>query len=224
MNFRGALLSAITTLLLGLQPYAQEDQTIKGQDHSCTVSIGGGGVWPSGKDGNNFNSGWNLQAGGGFAVTKAVKPRHGAQLFITANYMYSRLDATTAALAAAISDNPVQLAKATAAHGSFSAVTVDPTARFPLNRRISVYGSGGFGWFRRSVGFSGANPANLIQPSSATLDRVASNSGAFDVGGGANIGLTKNGGLMFYVEGRLYQGAAINSTTRLFPISGGIRW
>jgi hypothetical protein len=204
--------------------WAQDESQKSGQDHTCTVNAGGGAVWPSGKDGDNFNLGWDLQAGGGFAVTHPVRPGHGAQLFITANYMYSRLNATSAALAAAITANPAQLAKATSAHGSFSAVTLDPTVRFPLSRRIGIYASGGFGWLHRGVGFHGANPASLIQPSGSTLDRVASNSGVFDIGGGMNFGLTHNGGLMLYVEARLYQGAAINSTTRLAPFSGGIRW
>jgi len=193
------------------------------QDHSCTVGAAGGFVSPFGKDGNNFNLGWTLQAGGGFAVIRPPEPHHGVALYITANYMYAKLGATSAALTAAKTADPT-LASATSAHGSFSAVTVDPTVRFPLSRRVGPYASGGFGWFRRDVGFNGVNAASLLESSASTLDRVASNSGVFDLGGGINIGLTHNGGLMVYTEVRVYRGAAINSTTTLLPVSAGLRW
>lgn len=193
-------------------------------DHSCTVNIAAGPVWPHGKDGNNFNLGWNLQAGGGFAVSRSSAPDHGYRWFINVNYMYAKLDATRSALAAAITLDPAQLSMATSAHGSFSAVTFDPTLRYRFNRRVGIYGSGGFGWFRRGIGFNGANPANLLHASASSLDRLASSSGVFDFGGGLNLGLTHRGGAMGYAELRFYHGAAVNSSTSLLPVSFGVRW
>jgi hypothetical protein len=218
-----AVASAIL-FLLTIDCPAQAVPVDKAQDQSCTVNAAGGSVWPSGNDGDNFNLGWGFQAGGGFAVTHPVEPRRGVQLFITANYMYAKLNATNKALAAAIAVDPSQLASAKAAHGSFSAVTLDPSMRYPLSIRTSLYLSGGFGWFRRGIGFSGANPANLLHSAPSSLDRLASNSGVFDLGGGVNRSLTHTGGLMLYGEVRVYHGAAVNSSTTLVPVTVGLRW
>jgi hypothetical protein len=205
--------------LLAIDCFGQE----KHQDHSCTVDAAGSFAFPKGQDGHNFENGWGLQAGGGFAVSRTPE-RRGISYYITANYMYEQLKATAAALDAAKAANPTQLATATSAHGAFSAVTIDPTVRFALNRRLGFYGSGGFGWFRRGVSFNSANPNTLIQSSGIALDRLASNSGAFDLGGGANFGVRKDGGLVLFAEIRVYRGTAINSGTTLLPLSFGVRW
>jgi hypothetical protein len=138
--------------------------------------------------------------------------------------MYEQSNATAAALGVAKMANPTQLANATSAHGDFSAVTFDPTVRYALNRRLSLYGVGGFGWFRRGISFNGANPATLIQSHGAALDRLSSNSGVFDFGGGANVGVWKDRRVMLFAELRWYHGTAINSGTSLVPVSAGIRW
>jgi hypothetical protein len=155
---------------------------------------------------------------------RQAEPDRGNSFFITANFMYQKFGATAAALTLAKMANPKELANATSAHGAFSAITIDPTIRHAFNRRIGVYASGGFGWLRRSVGFDGANPATLLQSNGISLDRLSSNSGAFDAGGGVNFGLTKNGGLMAFAEVRVYRGLAINGGSTLVPISFGIRW
>ena len=210
---------AALSFLLAIDCSAQ----VQRQDHSCTAEAAGSFVFPEGNDGQNFVNGWGLRAGGGFAVSQA-RGRSGVSYYITANYMYEHLKATVAALDIAKMANPTELANATSAHGSFSAVTIDPTIRYAFNRRLGVYGSGGFGWFRRGVGFDGVNPATLLQSYGNTLDRLSSNSGAFDIGAGGNVGLTKRGGLMLFAEARLYHGTAINSGTMLVPISLGVRW
>ncbi len=215
----GVRVFAAVLFLVAIHCYAQEQR----QDHTCTVDASGSFVVPKGQDGPNFQSGWGIRTGGGFTFT-AIPRRRGFSGYLTANFMYEQLGATAAALKTAKMLNPTQLATASSAHGSYSAVTIDPTVRFAMSRRIGLYGSGGFGWFRRGVVFHGANPATLLQSSSASLDRTASNSGAFDIGGGANLGLTKNGGLMVFTEVRLYKGAAINSGTKLLPLSVGVRW
>jgi hypothetical protein len=216
---RAVVAIAILLSFIAIGCFAQEPT----QDHSCTVDVAGAFAVPAGKDGHNFDTGWGLQAGGGFAVSRPAYSR-GFSYYLTANFMYERFRATDAALALAKASNPILLAKATSAHAGFSAVTIDPAVRYAVNRRFSIYGVGGFGWFRRGVGFNGANPATLTQSNGATLDRLASNSGAFDFGGGANFGITKNGGLMLFAEARVYRGLAINSGSTLVPISVGIRW
>jgi hypothetical protein len=215
-----AVAALVGLLLLTAIEVHAEDQR---QDHSCTVDAAFSFAFPKGEDGHNFENGWGLQAGGGFAVSR-LRERRGPSYYITGNYMYEHLKATTAALAAAKTSNPMQLANATAAHGAFSAVTFDPTVRYALNRRLSLYGVGGFGWFRRGISFNGANAGTLIQSHGLALDRLSSNSGAFDFGGGANFGTRKNGGVILFAEARWYHGTAINSGTSLLPVSFGIRW
>jgi hypothetical protein len=227
MTFHSRLSCLVVgSMLLSHAAVAQADRESqdKPPDHSCTVSVAGEPrVWPVGSEGDNFNSGWGLQAGGGFAISHPVEPKSGVQWFLTANYMYTRLGANSKAFAAAQQSEP-GLASATSAHGTFSAVTFDPTARYRLTSHWGLYALGGFGWFRRSVGFNGVNSTNLLHSGASTFDRVASNSGAFDVGGGLNYSLPHSGGLMIYAEGRFYQGAAINNATRLVPLSVGVRW
>ncbi len=218
-SYRAVVAVSMLLLLLARESYGQE----QARGHSCTVDAAYSFTFPKGDDGHNFKSGWGVRGGGGFAVSRNPE-RHGFSYYITANYMYSQSKATAAALEAAKMANPTQLMNATSAHGSFSAVTIDPTARFAVNPRLSLYGLGGFGWFRRGVGFNGANPATLIQPHGDSLDRLSSNSGVFDFGGGANFGTIKNGGLMLFAEIRWYQGTAINSGTSLVPLSVGVRW
>jgi hypothetical protein len=217
------LATAIAFLIASAPCRAQAPQD-QPQDHSCTISGAGSYVAPSGTDGHDFSSGWGVQAGVGFAVTHRAEPGHGAVLYIGTNYMYDRLDATATALDAAKTSDPAHLMNATSAHGSFSALTLDPTLRYSMNIRTSVYALGGFGWFRRGVGFSGANPGSLTDSSGSSLERLASDSGVFDAGAGVNFGLTPRGGVMLYAEVRVYRGLAVNNATTLVPLSAGIRW
>jgi hypothetical protein len=214
------ILAATALPLLALDGCAQEPS----QDHSCTVNISGSATIPSGKDGTNFETGWGIQLGGGFGLVRSTRAGRGNDFYLTVNFMYDKLRATSAALAEAKAADMKQLASATSAHGNFSAVTLDPTLRHHLSIRTSLYLSGGFGWFRRGVSFNGANPATLLQSNGITLDRLAANSGVFDLGGGVNFGLTRNGGLMLYAEARVYRGLAVNSGTTLAPLSLGVRW
>jgi hypothetical protein len=216
------LLIATALLLLATNCRAQGPI----QDHSCTVDAAGVFTTPRGVDGKNFDKGgWGIQAGGGFAVTTQADPYHGWRWFVTSSFMFQKFKARAAALNQAKTANPTELANATAAHGDFSAVTVDINPRFTFRRRYSVYGVGGFGWLHRGVGFNGANPATLLQSNGVSLDRVSSNSGAFDVGGGLNFGLSENGGVMLFSEMRIYRGLAVNGGDTLLPISVlGVRW
>lgn len=211
---------AALLLVLGCDCGAQE----RAQDHSCTVHAAGALALPEGKDGNNFEKGWGFQAGGGFAISRPAEPDRGNSWYITGNFMYQKFRATSAALAEAKAANPTQLANATSAHGGFSAVTLDPTIRHAFGRRYDVYGVGGVGWLRRGVGFNGANPGTLLHSNGFTLDRLASNSGVFDLGGGVNFSPNALGGFMLFAEARVYRGLAINSGSTLVPLSLGIRW
>jgi hypothetical protein len=220
---RNAVIAVAALLLFfpGIGARAQEPP----QDHSCTVHAAGAFALPHGKDGQNFDKlGWGFQAGGGFAVTKQEDPDHGWRFFLTSSFLYQKFKANAAALNLAKKTNPTELAKATSAHGGFSAVTVDLIPRYTWSRRNSLYFVGGFGWLRRGIGFNGANPGTLLQSNADSLDRLASNSGVFDAGVGVDRGLRENGGLKLFAEGRVYRGLAINGGSTLVPISLGVRW
>jgi outer membrane scaffolding protein for murein synthesis (MipA/OmpV family) len=212
-------ISAAALLMTPAQCRAQDPA----QDHSCTIGAAVvAASWPKGDDGRNFHTSHEgFQVGGGFQVW-TNRQKRGSRLFVTANYMFQKFTATRAALSDAKMADAKDLANATSAHGTFSAGTLDLTYRYVLNRHWSFYGSGGFGWFRRSVGFSGASPGTLQQPSGASLLRRGSDSGVFDLGGGVNFDV--HWGLMAFAEVRVYHGAAINSSTTLLPLSVGFRW
>src|ERR1700683_5380504 len=215
---------ATLLLLLAINCLAQEPPP---QDHSCTVAAAASIAIPEGSDRQNFDkAGWGLQAGGGFAVTRQTDPDRGWRWYVTSSFSYEKFKANAKALGIATSNpmNSMQLAGTASAHGDFSAVTVDLSPRYAFSRRNSFYLAGGFGWLRRGIAFKGVNPGTLLQSNGSTLDQVASNSGVFDAGIGFNRGLTRNGGLMLFVEGRVYKGMAINGGSAIVPVSVGVRW
>jgi len=216
------VLFALTASLLPktINCFAQE--TV--HDHSCTVDAAGIFSTPAGEDRQNFNhGGWGFQAGGGFAITRQAEPNHGHAWYITANYLYSKFRVRKSPLVATIEKEP-ELKDATSAHGDFSAITLDPTFRWTLNRQSSLYWSGGFGWLHRGIGFNGLSMVPRLLPSSSSLGGDSSNSGVFDFGIGVNYSPKSFHGVMLFTEGRVYHGTAINSGSTLVPISVGVRW
>jgi hypothetical protein len=214
------VVALVLMLLVAIKCIAQDSP----HDHSCTVGAAGIFAIPEGEDRDNFNhAGWGFQAGGGFAVTRQAEADRGHAWYLTFNYLYDKFQVRKSALTDAIAKES-QLSGATSAHGDFSAVTFDPTFRWALNRRISVYWSGGFGWLHRGVGVNGLSKVPPLLPNSSSLGGAASNSGVFDFGMGLNYGPRHWGGLMIFTEGRVYHGTAINSGSTLVPISIGLRW
>jgi hypothetical protein len=219
-NYRALITATLVMLLMATHCFAQELL----QDHSCTVDAAGIFSIPEGQDRQNFNhGGWGFQGGGGFAVTRQAEPSRGYTWFVTGNYLYNKFRVRSSALAEAVSKEP-ELSGATSAHGSFSAVTLDPTFRVIPNSRYSLYWSGGFGWLGRGIGFNGVSAIPPLLPSGSSLFRVASNSGVFDFGMGINFAPRSFHGVMPFAEARVYHGTAINSGSTLVPISVGVRW
>lgn len=201
--------------------------------HSCTASLGGGWTPRTGTDASSLNAGWNFQAGGGFAVWSRSTPLRKTQnhnwwaLFIGANFMFDRMGVTTAALQQARISNPtnVGLLEATSARARFFSMTLDPTLRIPITPRVSLYGLGGFGWFRRSIVFTGASSQGaLLEPGAPAVFGSGGNSGAYDFGGGINVRPWKRVGLTIYAEARFIRGLAVNNASTLVPLSAGVRW
>ena len=217
------ILCAAAILAIPKKCLAQDDATF----HSCTVNAGGGWSPVHGTEQSNLNRGWNFHAGGGFAVTPRPAPGHNWSLFITANFMFDQLPVKPAALQQARTLDPqnIALQQASSAKANFYSTTLDPTLRFPA-RWGNVYAFGGFGWFRRSLAFTGgSSQGTLLQPGSPSVFGSGGNSGAFDAGVGVNVRPSRRtGGLMLYAEVRVLHGLAINHETMLVPVSFGVRW
>ena len=216
---RVVIAGAVQLLLMATCCLAQELP----HDRSCTVDAAGIFATPEGQDRDNFNrGGWGFQGGGGFAITRQAEPNRGVRWYLTGNYLYDKFRVRKSALAGAIAQEP-QITGAVSAHGSFSAITFDPTLRYTRGR-YGFYGVGGFGWLRRGIGFNGANTVPPLFPNGSSLARVSSNSGVFDFGVGFNFAPGWLHGWMLFTEGRVYHGTAINSGSTLVPISLGVRW
>jgi hypothetical protein len=121
--------------------------------------------------------------------------------------------------------NPVLLS-ATSGKATFLTTTLDPTLQRALSRNVVLYFLGGFGWFRRTIDFTGVSTeGKLLQPNSPAVYAQAANSGVADAGFGVNIRLSKQRAVPnLFVEGRVLRGLAINGGTTLVPVSAGIRW
>lgn len=194
-------------------------------DHSCTADVAFLGSIPEAGDERNFVShGWGLRTGVG-AVWPEKGPQYGhaPQWSVTGDYLFTKVNAAAAAVTAAVNTEP-QLTGATAARATYSAATLEIGPRIRLNTRLNLYGAIGFGWLRREIGFTGANPNTLLASSDPTLGRLSSNSGVFDAAVGANYSPKRFHGLGVFAEARVYHGLAINTSTTLVPISAGIRW
>jgi hypothetical protein len=203
------LLSAVTCL-------AQDESNF----HSCTLNIGGGFAPVAGAESGNLSAGWDFQAGGGFAINH--------RFFVTADFMFDQLGVKQTALEAAGASNPtnVGVLEATGGRAKYFSTTLDPTYRFPSRGPATVYLFGGFGWMRRSIELTGVSgEGSLLEPNGPVVFGSGGDSGAYDAGAGANFRLgNKTGGLMLYVEARVIHGLAVNKSSTLIPISGGIRW
>ena len=192
---------------------------------SRPITIGAGIMAAPGID-TGFQTGWGLLAGGGFGVGQPSHRRHW-RLFLMANFVYEDLGVSQTALNDAKSMNPTNTAlqQATGARARFYSATFDPTFRYALKRRISIYGLGGFGWLRRSIDFSGESSGGiLLEPSGPSVLSFGGNSGAVDAGIGLNILLRGPDSAIFFVEGRYLHGLAVNRAASLAPISVGFRW
>jgi hypothetical protein len=225
---------AVSVLLVAIGCLGQESSQKPPEErvlnHSCTVDAAatvGTFLLQLGEDRKNFDdAGWGVQAGGGFEVARSSEPYHGNSWYATANFMYQKFKVNGKALGMASAENNPQLQNVTSAHGGFPAVTIDPTFRHFFSRTWGFYAGGGFGWLGRDISFNGANikMSTLLFPNNATLQRLSSNSGVLDIGGGVNISPRKLGGFMVFAEARAYHGLAINSGDTLLPISVGVRW
>ena len=205
----------VALALLPAMCHAQD----RSQVDSCTFNIAGGYSDAKGDDHANFDPGAAFQAGGDFRVS----PNYS----VMANFFYSRQSVSGPALFSFSNSSGM---KVNGGHGSFYATTIDPTRhnllfwRRARQKGFDLYALGGFGWFHRGVTLKNPpGPTGLFETGTSTLARAGTNSGAYDVGIGAERRLPRSG-LSVFVESRFYHGLAINDTTRLWPFFAGVGW
>ena len=208
---------------------AQDDPDFQPDFHWYTLNAGGGWAPPAGNDHSSLNAGGNFQAGAGLAFSRPA-PRQKWAFYLNVDFMLDQLGIKQSALQEAQILNPtdIGLLEATKGKTRFYSTTLDPTFRFPVGdtRHSNVYVFGGFGWFRRSLDFTGVSAAGaLLQSSGPAVFGYGGNSGVCDAGVGVNVGLPqKFKGSVIYLEGRAIHGLAVNKSTTLLPISIGVRW
>jgi hypothetical protein len=178
--------------------------------HSCTAQAGYGTGWTKGRDANTLHSnGGVFQAGGGFAT--------GKRFAIIGDFMRASVAVKSEALA-------VQSGSPPSATARFYTTMLEPTYLAYAGRRWNLYALGGFGWFRRSIKFTGPTANLLLHPGDSAIGSpVSANSGAFDAGGGVNFRVN-GAGLRVYAEARYLRGLAVNRRSTLVPLTFGIRW
>ncbi|MGO4885816.1 MAG: hypothetical protein ACLP59_34095 [Bryobacteraceae bacterium] len=189
------------------------------------IMIGVGGMLTPAID-QGYRGGWDLLGGGGVAVTRWSHHRRW-RLYATGNFMFAHLGVTNWAINQAKSANAMNTAfeGVLGAKARFYSATFDPTVRIELPRGFSFYLLGGFGWFKRSVDFTGdANQGILIEPAAPSVLKPSCNSAAVDGGAGLNHLLHGQRSAMVFVEARYLHGLGGNRATSLMPVSVGIRW
>lgn len=217
MLSRSCLYILIPVVILGLPALTlgQSDETF----HHLTISGGGGLTTITGTQAGSLDHGGNVQVNGGYFLN-----RH---LGITANFMWSDLGITRAALDSANEPD---------GKTNVYAVTADPTVRWPLGHGFTAYALGGAGFLRQNVTFTQPVVVDTYrhifhkiqhsyhEPSARdiVLARIISNSGGFDIGGGINMPWP--GAVKVFMEARYFRGFTSNADTSVVPITLGLRW
>jgi opacity protein-like surface antigen len=209
-NFASVLL---VLAVLGAPGYAQR----------YNFNIGGGPGFPLSQASDFANTSYNIVAGGGRNLSSHLK--------LTGEFMFQGL--------------PLNQSIANELHvsqvkGRLYSVTANLLWGIPLTGKISAYGIGGGGWYRRSLeaqntvlqAGSVCEPAwawwdlecvNGIFPTQVTVGSRSSNAGGFNVGGGFTfkVGSTSTN---IYAEVRYHKAFTQNIDTTVLPVTFGLRW
>jgi opacity protein-like surface antigen len=170
------------------------------QDRRLTLNAGGGFSPLLGDLNNRLDNGWNVTAGAGY--------NFGSGISVSASYMYSRFGISQRLVNGALGSN---------GNAHVWSLTLDP--KFPLKYVGSVrpYLVGGVGYYRLSI-------PNFALPASQALangDSRGGPGGSLGLGFDVNLGDT---GFMLFGEARYHYASTGNVTTRMVPLTVGIRW
>jgi opacity protein-like surface antigen len=211
-----------------------DDATPAPKLHHFTADVGGG--W-TGREGANIDRGNNLEGGAGVRLSPQSEQYDDCgyrrddrrwSLYVNADFLFNWAGLSSIGVSNAVTLNPQDPTLLSAINGraKFYSTTLDPTFRYRFGGWFTVYATGGFGWMRRSVEFTGLPvQGTVIQGPVAVITGFGGNSGVFDAGGGVSFGpIGKTGGVTYYVEARWLQGIGLNSGIKLAPVSFGLRW
>ena len=217
---RALPIAAATLLLIPVICRAQNDRP---DPPSWYVDGGGGWTAPVGTEASSLRQSWKNFEAGVAALPCSSKSK---RFFLGVNFLFDQLAAKKLAVTDAQALNPtnIGLLQATGGKAKYYSTTLEPTFRQSAGDRLTVYFFGGFGWFRRSLEFTGnAGFGALLQPGGPAVFGSGGNSGAFDAGAGADVRPSK-GRFTVYLEFRYLHGLALNHETTLIPLSAGFRW
>lgn len=188
------------------------------EERPVTVSVAGGLTTVVGHNAGRLDHGGDFQVSGGYFLNR--------NFGITGALQFSNLGITGSELARLNEPNGTARAYT---------LTIDPTVRFSLSRRMTGYILGGGGYLRRTVEFTQPALAQTLifdpwwgyfgpalVPVNQVLGSVTSNAGALDAGAGINLPV--GSGMKVFFETRYVHGFTRHSNTSLVPIIFGVRW
>ena len=186
-------------------------------------NVGGGFGLPQAQFSNIVNTGGTFQIGGGLNVGRML----GANL----EYMYQDLPPKQSVIA---------LTGAPGGSARSNSVTLNFLIHSPEARKFGGYAIGGGGWYHRSwdlttptlsigsvclpsYAFWGVVCTNGLVSSNTTIASGSSNAGGWNAGAGLTY---RMGGshIKFYTEARYHVAYQNLITTRILPVTFGLRW
>lgn len=173
-----------------------------------SFNFGAGFVTPVQNAGTYLDTGWNLQAGGGFNFSQYL----GAML----EYNYNSLGINTATLSS------LGVPGGTVRVQSF---TIDPIVHLSPKGPVGVYLIGGGGLYRREdqlTGFGPIGPPFSPFFGDAVLSSYSQNRPGFNVGAGVTLGTRWHA--KFYAEARYNRMFTDGGDTDFIPVTFGVRW
>jgi hypothetical protein len=187
------------------------------------LNIGGGFGLPQGQFSNIVNTGGTFQVGGGMNL--------GRMFGTNVEYMFQDLPPKSSIIA---------LTGAPGGSARSNSVTLNFLVHSPEAHHAGFYAIAGGGWYHRSwqlttptlsigsvclpsYGFWGVVCTNGLVSSDATIASGSSNAGGWNAGAGITYRL-KESHVKFYTEARYHAAYQNLVTTRILPVTFGLRW
>jgi outer membrane protein W len=170
------------------------------QDHRWTFQAGGGFSPLLGDLNNRLDNGWNVAGGAGYNFATGLSA--------TVNYTFGSFG---------ISHRVLADAGQSSGNAHIWSLTVDP--KFPLRYvgKVRPYLVGGVGYYRLTI------PNFALVPSEAVTNGEAHSGPGGSLGAGFDVNLGDTG-FMLFSEARYHYASTGSVTTRMVPITVGIRW
>jgi Outer membrane protein beta-barrel domain len=214
-NLLTGLFAAVILLSLAMAAQQMEDP-------KYTFNFGAGPGFPQGRVSDFSNTGANIVAGAGMNLGKS--------LGVNSEFMWHNLPPKDSVIAATGAPD---------GHAGLYSVTGNLIFKTPP-RKLGGYAIGGIGWYHRnwaltaptlSIGtvcaptyvWWGVTCFNGLVESTATLQSGSSDAFGWNGGGGVTFRIGESAA-KFYTEVRYHQASNKGITTKVLPLTFGIRW